>query len=525
MIMIHLDRSVCRFVAVFVYAIFFLSLIGTPVAGQSKVARLIDRSASELFEKESNIRLCDAISGDDREEIRQLIASRIELNDAEENGMTVLLWALMEGNLNAFETLLENGADPHSVLKIDLHSPPFAKVQFDYFSGYSVLLSILQHPYYRRHFFSVAMKYIQEPDQRGPDGTTLMHNQVAINSVSDLRQPDLMVLKRMGVNMDATNQAGMTACRLAFQNSNPHETRGVWNSLALIKMGANTEIPSRDGTKLIDDVVEQNARKFGHSEKLDAFIAALSVQKSDKEAFDAFVLKTCPLLYWKADFLEFQAVGHHGELRAAIKSNDNTRVKQMVETGIDLNRQGPTGMTLLHAAYYDGNFEAFQLLLDGGASPDFPITATTNYISLERMCARTFFPQEGETVLMAACMNPFARPGYFEAALRCTKSPNLVDAFGRNILHLFLFYPRDDERPLLNQIIGTGIDPNAKSNSGATACHIAANMNPELIRVLVEAGANAKLQNGRGETVLQTLSKKKFPTASHKRISDWLSKQ
>ena len=454
-----------------------------------------------------------------------MLASKIELNDAEENGMTVLLWALMEGNLNAFETLLENGADPHSVLKIELHTPPFTKVQFDYFSGYSVLQSIIQHPYYRRHFFSVAMKYIQEPDQRGPDGTTLMHNEVSINSVSDLRQPDLLLLKRMGVNMDATDQAGMTACRLAFQYSFPPETQGVWNSLVLMKMEANTEIPSRDGTKLIDDVVAENARKSGPSKRLDEFHAALAVRKSDKEAFEAFVMKTCPPLHWKANFIDFEMIGDHGELRKAIESNDNVRVKQIVKTGIDLNRQGPTGMTLLHSAYYFGNFEAFQLLLDGGASPDIPITATTNYVALERMGTRTFVPQEGETVLMASCMNPFARPGYFEAALRCTQSPNQVDAFGRNILHLFLFYPRDDERPLLNQIIGTGIDLNAKSTAGATACHIAANMNPELIRVLVEAGANAKLQNGRDETVVQTLEKKKFPTATHKRISEWLSKQ
>ena len=237
-------------------------------------------------------------------------------------------------------------------------------------------------------------------------------------------------------------------------------------------------------------------------------------------------MKTCPSVYWKTNFfVNFPAIGAHGELFKAIESDDNARVKQMVETGIDLNRQGPTGMTLLHSAYYSGNFEAFQLLLNGGASPDIPITASTSDIAKDIMQISTFFPQEGETVLMASCMNPFARPGYFEAALRCTKSPNQVDAFGRNILHLFLFYPRDDEGPLLNQLIGTGIDLNAKSTAGATACHIAANMNPELIRVLVEAGANAKLQNGRDETVLQTLEKKKFPTASHKRISEWLSNQ
>lgn len=523
MIMVHLDRSVCRFAAVLVYGIFSFSLLSTPAAGQSKVARLIDRSASELFEKVGNIRLCDAISRDDRVKLGQLLASKIELNDAEENGMTVLLWAFMEGNLFAFETLLENGADPHSILKIELHTPPFTKVQFDYFSGHSVLQSIIQHPFYRRHFFSVAMKYIQEPGQRAPDGTTLMHNQVLINSVSNLSQPELLLLKRMGVNIDATNLAGMTACRLASLYSSPPDTRGVWNNLVMIKMGANTEIPSRDGTTLIDDVVAKNARKSNPSKRLDEFLSALAVQKSDNEAFKAFVLKTCPLLYWKANFIDFQMVGEHGELRKAIESNDNARVKQIVKTGIDLNRQGPTGMTLLHSAYYSGNLEAFQLLLDGGASPDIPITTISE--DMRGMGTSTFVPQEDETVLMASCMNPFARPGYFEAALRYTKSPNQVDAFGRNILHLFLFYPRDDERPLLKQIIETGIDLNAKSTAGATACHIAANMNPELIRVLVEAGANAKLQNGRDETVAQTLEKKKFPTASHKRISEWLSKQ
>ena len=523
MIMVHLDSSVCRFVAVLVYGTLCLSLLSTPVAGQSKLARLIDRGASELFKKESNLRLCDAISRDDRVKLGQLLASKIELNDAEENGMTVLLWAFMKGKLYAFETLLENGADPHSILKIELHTPPFTKVQFDYFSGNSVLQSIIQHPYYRRHFFSVAMKYIQEPDQRTPDGTTLMHNQVSINSLTDVCQPELMLLMRMGVNMEATDRTGRTACRLAFQNSSPRENQGVRNSLVMINMGANTEIPSRDGTKFIDDVIAENARKSGHSKRLDAFLAALAVRNSDKEAFEAFVLETCPRLYWKANFIDYQLIGDSGELRKAIESNDNVRVKQIVKTGIDLNRQGPTGMTLLHSAYYSGNLEAFQLLLDGGASPDIPITTISE--EMRGMGTSTFVPQEDETVLMASCMNPFARPGYFEAALRCTKSPNQVDAFGRNILHLFLFYPRHDERPLLNQIIETGIDLNAKSTAGATACHIAANMNPELIRVLVEAGANAKLQNGRDETVVQTLEKKKFPTASHKRISEWLSKQ
>jgi len=142
-------------------------------------------------------------------------------------------------------------------------------------------------------------------------------------------------------------------------------------------------------------------------------------------------------------------------LHFAAGAKDSRILRRLIEAGAIVNKSDESGLTPLHRAAW--NKENIEILLAHGAN----INAVT---------------VDGLTPLMIAVINP-----------SCTKE----------IVQTFL-----SGRPNIN----------AKDPNGQTALIIAAKntARPEIITLLLNAGANAKLEDNTGRTALDWLDKNKY---------------
>ncbi len=86
----------------------------------------------------------------------------------------------------------------------------------------------------------------------------------------------------------------------------------------------------------------------------------------------------------------------------------------------------------------------FNKLIQLGAKPDEKLSITFGIVAKllqsqrlsirrELFKATNFWPDKGDTALMAACLNPFKRKHFILPALEVTKDPNQRDELDRNL--------------------------------------------------------------------------------------------
>ena len=111
----------------------------------------------EIFQQETLNRLCVAIANVDSKEVDNLLSNKSDFNEANENGLTVLFFAYMEGDFPSFVKLLEKGAKPDIPLSKELRVLPgrVAPQKGD------TILSVAPHTYGRFRYFEQASKHLE----------------------------------------------------------------------------------------------------------------------------------------------------------------------------------------------------------------------------------------------------------------------------------------------------------------------------------------------------------------------------
>lgn len=105
----------------------------------------------------------------------------------------------------------------------------------------------------------------------------------------------------------------------------------------------------------------------------------------------------------------------------AIQKGDLATLKSMHKKGLDLKTSGKYGVTLLLWAYLEGNFEAFQLLLDWGADPNAVLMLPEPLLLVEDAEP----VRRGESVCFIVASIPNDRK-WLDAALKAGGSPLFV---------------------------------------------------------------------------------------------------
>jgi len=187
----------------------------------------------------------------------------------------------------------------------------------------------------------------------------------------------------------------------------------------------------------------------------------------------------------------------------AISSGDRARLRELIDSGLDVNSSGKKGVTLLYWAFFDDNLEAFKQLLAFGADPDKKLT---DYV--HRKYEIPF--RHGDSILFTCIEQP--KWDYFFAALPHTRDVNQRNAADQTLLIACtwvrgIFGTGEDT---LQRIIDAGVDLDAQDMNGNTAAFNAIVWErPQHCLQILMAGADPSIRNNNGQTVADVVAKRR----------------
>ena len=169
-------------------------------------------------------------------------------------------------------------------------------------------------------------------------------------------------------------------------------------------------------------------------------------------------------------FLASTAAAADADLRLidAVTRQDRAAVRRLLDQRVDVRVKQPDGATVLHWAAHWDDLASAELLLRAGAD----VNAANDF---------------GVTPLAVACTN--ASAPMVERLLAAGANPNAVSAAGESPL---MIASRAGSAAAVKALVARGADVNAKEPvRGQTALMWAvANQRPEVVRVLIETGAD-----------------------------------
>lgn len=225
-------------------------------------------SPDGFFTSPNELRICRLISSGDMDRLAALLDSGVELNTPGKFGFTVLYWAYVEDDMEAFELLLKHGADPDRRLTetfrwssdgpVDSSKEPQLSHYLPFPKGDSILFTSLWHS--RHNYCFAALPYSAKGEQFSRGSETLMHRflQYGLGYESGLKQ-----LIDAGVDLNARGQFGLTPSFMAL-NTSPSLC------LQLLEAGADPRIKAPSGNDLAD-TLERRLTHLRPGERADAY--------------------------------------------------------------------------------------------------------------------------------------------------------------------------------------------------------------------------------------------------------------
>ncbi|MEZ6138086.1 MAG: hypothetical protein R3C53_24650 [Pirellulaceae bacterium] len=378
----------------------------------------------------------------------------------------------------------------------------------------------------RAEFIEFGLRYMRLPNQRDARGRTLLHIYASTRSVRRVALADIALMVRLGIDINAFDRDGLTAVRLNIRNIDNYSHHEI-TSISIVvsyyrSVGADLMVAAQDGKTLLDDLQTILTEDGNSAKLLGTVIDQLKTTSSSQIHDDREATHTNldPKLWWfgisnsfalaenrEAAFAFEGLVGHPLMLEHKVRS-----IETLMESNLDLDARGIAGITFLWVTFNAGKVGNYELSLRNGASPDLRLTEelwpyyVRHNVGPPELTPASFCPRAQETVLMAACLNAFRREQFVLPALAQTREPGQLDVQGRNLLHRLLYYPLGEEgNSLAKSLIDAGVETNLRSLGGTTPCHIAVARNPQLIPLLIEAGADPLLPDRYGRSVADLL--------------------
>lgn len=446
--------------------------------------------------------LRQAISQSDKVQLLRLLESGADPDGLAVDGLPPLLLAWQQEDIEAFEILLEMGANLHQVLAKDYEivlddssvsterDSPIHKVIFRYAK-------------LRLGFAEVALRYIRLPNQVDEDGRTMFHH-IASNP-GRISSTLIALMVNSGVDSDCVDKNGLGPARVFFRKLvNTEEgllsDEFIIHVIAVFLMsGTDLMHASADGTSLSDDLLalqRKHSERPSEASKVDTREISKMMRPFEKNYLLRSRFCISPLLQ-----------PMFPELPRLIN-------RKTMYFGKDINVRGKAGVTPLWLAIHCNLVRDVPSLVRDGADPDLRLNddlrkyaSKTDEIYGFRGEDDGYFGAKGETVVMAACTNPIFREIYIPLLIKSTKEPNQTDQLGRNLLHRLLYHPLlIGQEHLVNDLVKAGVDLNAQTISGSTPAHVAVALNPKVIPVLVELGADPNIRDIHNRTVEDLLS-------------------
>ncbi|MDX2321739.1 MAG: ankyrin repeat domain-containing protein [Moritella sp.] len=369
-----------------------------------------------------------------------LLKSNVDIDKADSDSYTPLYYAVTNNRIEMSKVLLKKGANPDITSDI----------------GWTPLMTAVNKK------FTTTVKSLlaagANPNIKEEDGWTALH--FTVNKAKDAKH-DLSELAKIlvnaGTDINATNNNGSTALRLAVLNNKPATVD------ALLELKANPDIANNDGWTPLMTAVNNN--NIAMVKVLLASDANPNLKEKDG---------------WTA-------------LHFTVNNSEDTKhdlseiALLLVNAGADINAKKNDGYTPLNLAVLSNKSATFKVLLQLKANPDLA-------------------NDEGWTPLMRAVNSNST--AMVKTLLASGANPNLKEKDGWTALHLTVNDAKNtkhDLSDLAKILVNAGADINATNNNGSTALRLAVSNNkPATFEALLELKANPDIANDDGWTPLMT---------------------
>jgi ankyrin repeat protein len=346
------------------------------------------------------------------------------------------------------------------------------------------------------------------------------------------------LLLERGVDVNAWDKNGWTSLHWAAFNGRVEVTK------VLLDHGANAKLETEEGETALHIVSRgvYDSQEQGVSTALLLLERGVDVNARDKSdwtslhraAFEGRVEVTKVLLDHGANAkleTEEGETALHIVSRGVYDSQEQgvSTALLLLERGVDVNARDKSDWTSLHRAAFEGRVEVALFLLDHGANAKLEtkggetalhVVSRCVYDSQEQGVSTALLLRErgvdvnardkkGWTSLHWAAFN--GRVEVAQVLLDCFANTKLETDEGDTALHIVSRGVYDSEE----QGVGTarlllerGMDVNARRKDGWTTLHWAAfKGRVEVAQVLLDHGANTKLETDEGETALHVVSR------------------
>lgn len=404
----------------------------------------------------ADLRLIEAAKNGDGDQVRRLLAERVDVNAAGPDGATALQWAAYRSNLEIADLLIRARANVNAAN--DYGATPL------WLAATKASLPMV----------TKLLEAGADPNARLISGETVLMGAVPTGSVEVVN-----ALLDHGVNVNAAeNRGAQTALMWAVAEKHPEAVS------ALVRRGADVRAKSKAG--------------------LTPFL--LAVQQGD-------VASARLLLDAGAD-LAAAPDGRSPLLIAAAAGHEDVALL-LLEKAANPNAADRLGLTVLHHAAARGEIQLVKALLDNGANPDAQATRERPNAGPQAIVDYPPVSIVGATPLFAAAeaanvdvVRTLAARGADPGMKTREGTTPLIVAAGAGVYQdLANDQAQEDwKRRHLETgkaLIELGADVNAAGENGWTALHAATYMGlDELIQLLAQKGARMDAMDNFGQTPL-----------------------
>lgn len=216
-------------------------------------ARTESKQAMDWLNNPSLQRLCVAVRDDNLNELDRLVKEeKIDIDTQGERGITATAYAIEQGNVAAFERLLELGADPD---RLRVWANATGRPKQRSLLEIIVLNEDSVKPELRRTkqlLLETALKHGADPNRVNPDdGTT---------PIFHATEGCLEILARSGADLNFYNSEGQTPLTDAAKNTVIPQVAKV---IRLLELGADYRRMDRSGMTVTDYLVSVSQRNQG----------------------------------------------------------------------------------------------------------------------------------------------------------------------------------------------------------------------------------------------------------------------
>ena len=486
--------------------------VGSWICWLLAVGSIVAASSGGLRAASGDLRLVEAVKGQNREAVRALLAEQLDVNATQGDGATALHWAAHWDELDTAELLIRAGANVNAA------------------NDYEVTPLLLACTNANAAMVELLLAAGADATAALETGATALMTCARTGSVDAVK-----ALLAQGAEVDAQEASeNQTALMWATAQRHPAVVR------VLIEHGADLNARSRVRREVISRRLQSDL-KYGER-----------VRSGGSDAEERDIGGFTPLLFAArvgdidsarlllAAGADVDDTGPDGAsvLVVATHSGHGAFAQFLLDQGADPNAAA-VGYTALHAAVLalPGDLEVVKALLDHGARPDAQVTLATRvarngqilYLG-EHMVGATplalaakFIEVEIMRVLVEAGAD-VALPlknGWTPLALAAGAGWRF-GTWDRRDRHMIRIPATQreiyDERGTLDAVkvaVEAGADVTARDADGNTALHHVVNKGfPAVVTFLAESGANLNAENRRGQTPLAMLASPRGPVSA-----------